>query len=149
VTSETPNASLPCRLLGRCPGCPLGELPYADGLGVKAQRLDSALRDFGLEAPVLPAKPAAPTLAYRLRAKLVVDGSALGLFERGSHRVVDVAGCLVLTPALTRASESIRRRLPLPIHGADLRETSEGVLVTLLSETPRARPELEAFRSAG
>jgi 23S rRNA (uracil1939-C5)-methyltransferase len=84
-----------------------------------------------------------PALAYRLRAKLVAHGTALGLFERGSHRVIDVEGCPVLTPALTRTSVALRARLPLPIHGADLRETSEGVLVTLLSEQPRARPELE------
>jgi 23S rRNA (uracil1939-C5)-methyltransferase len=84
-----------------------------------------------------------PTLQYRLRAKLVSQGRALGLFERGSHTVLDVAGCRVLSPALTRASEALRELLPLPIHGADFRETSEGVLITLLTELPNARRTLE------
>src|SRR5207244_2150832 len=65
------------------------------------------------------------------------------LFERGSHRVVDVTGCRVLSPALTRASVALRRLLPLPIYAADLRETSDGVLVTFLTEQAFAARALE------
>jgi 23S rRNA (uracil1939-C5)-methyltransferase len=114
-------------------------------LAEKGGGLAAALRTYpGLEPELLPPRAATPTHEYRLRAKLVSRGRALGLFERGSHSVLDVAGCRVLSPALTRASEALRRLLPLPLHGADLRETSEGVLVTLLTEHPRARPALQA-----
>jgi 23S rRNA (uracil1939-C5)-methyltransferase len=134
---------LDCPKQARCSGCALGASPYADGLTQKAAELAAALEPYtALRPELLPTRAASPTLAYRLRAKLVSHQRALGLFERGSHRVLDVAGCRVLSPALTAASEALRRRLPLPIHGADLRETSEGVLITLLSEEPRARPRL-------
>ena len=91
----------------------------------------------------MTARAATPTHQYRLRAKLVVAGKALGLYERGSHRVIDVAGCRVLSPALTAATETLRRALPLPVYGADLRESSEGVLLTLLSDDAGARTKLE------
>jgi len=135
---------LACPKQTRCPGCPLGAEPYEAGLARKGRALEAALNAYiSLSPELAQPRAASPTLAYRLRAKLVSRGRALGLFERGSHTVIDVEGCRVLTPALTRASEALRRLLPLPIHGADLRETSEGVLVTLLTEQPRARASLE------
>lgn len=135
---------LDCPKQARCPGCPLGAEPYQAGLAKKGAGLAAALQSYpGLHPELLPPRDATPSLAYRLRAKLVSRGRALGLYERGTHTVLDVAGCRVLSPALTRTSEALRRLLPLPIHGADLRETSEGVLVTLLTEQARARPALQ------
>jgi 23S rRNA (uracil1939-C5)-methyltransferase len=140
--SEPPLA---CPKQGRCPGCALGDLPYPAGLAHKGKGLSQALRPYSELAPeLLEPRAATPTQAYRLRAKLVCDKGALGLFERGSHRVIDVTDCKVLSASLTRASVALRRLLPLPIHGADLRETSDGVLLTLLTEEPRARAVLEA-----
>ncbi len=134
---------LSCPKQARCPGCPLGAEPYEAGLATKGRGLERALGAYDSLAPELSAPRAAtPTLAYRLRAKLVSRGRSLGLFERGSHRVIDVAGCRVLSPSLTAATQALRELLPLPIHGADLRETSEGVLVTLLTEQPTARASL-------
>jgi 23S rRNA (uracil1939-C5)-methyltransferase len=138
------SSDLSCPKQARGPGCALGARPYAEGLALKAEGFRAAFDPYAeLAFELLPARAAAPTLAYRLRAKLVSSGVQLGLYERGSHRVVDVAGCRVLSPAVAAASEAVRRLLPLPIYGADLRETSEGVLVTLLSEAPEARAELE------
>lgn len=142
------ESDLSCRLQGRCPGCPLGAAPYAVGLARKGQALRAALEPYrDLTPELLAPRGATTTLAYRLRAKLVSHGRALGLYERGSHRVLDIGGCPVLSPALTRASDALRRALPLPIYGADLRETSEGVLVTLLTEQEQALGRLrEASR---
>jgi 23S rRNA (uracil1939-C5)-methyltransferase len=134
---------LACPLQSRCPGCPLGDRDYAAGLAQKALGLSAALRPYAeLEPELLAAHAASTTHAYRLRAKLVSHGKALGLFARGSHRVIDVRGCRVLSPELTAASEALRRLLPLPLYGADLRETSQGVLITLVAEHERARAEL-------
>jgi 23S rRNA (uracil1939-C5)-methyltransferase len=75
-----------------------------------------------------------PIEGYRVRAKLVVDGERVGLFERGSHRVVDVPGCRVLHPAVVTALDGIRRLLPLPgrVSAIDLRHTAEGTLCALV-----------------
>jgi 23S rRNA (uracil1939-C5)-methyltransferase len=135
---------LDCPKQARCPGCPLGDQPYEAGLQQKAHDVARAFASYAELAPELAAARAAtPTREYRLRAKLVVDGKALGLYERGSHRVVDVTGCRVLSPALTSATETLRRALPLPVYGADLRESSEGVLLTLLSDDAAAHTKLE------
>ena len=143
------DTSLACPKQGHCPGCPLGAEPYADGLAKKGRGLAGALAPYTSLAPELLApRAASPTLAYRLRAKLVSHGQSLGLFERGSHRVVDVTDCRVLSPALTRTSVAMRRLLPLPIYAADLRETSEGVLVTLLTEQAGAERALETAARA-
>jgi 23S rRNA (uracil1939-C5)-methyltransferase len=134
---------LACPKQQRCPGCPLGDAPYELGLARKGKTLGDSLARYPTLTPqLLPAHAATPAFAYRLRAKLVSHGRALGLFERGTHRVIDVEGCAVLSPALTGATAALRRRLPLPIYGADLRETSDGVLLTLLSEVEHARGEL-------
>ncbi len=135
---------LDCSKQKRCPGCPLGAQPYEMGLEAKARAARAALGSYPELSPELaPARPAPRRHAYRLRAKLVCQGTALGLFERGTHRVLDVSGCRVLSDRLTEATAALRRLLPLPIYGADLRETSEGVLLTLLSEDLGARPALE------
>lgn len=135
---------LDCPKQSRCPGCPLGAEGYELGLQSKSRSASAALARYPELAPELaPPRPAPTTHAYRLRAKLVIKGTALGLFERGSHRVLDVSGCRVLSESLTATSAALRRLLPLPIYGADLRETSEGVLLTLLAEDPRARAALE------
>jgi 23S rRNA (uracil1939-C5)-methyltransferase len=136
---------LACPKQARCPGCPLGAAPYEAGLAEKGAGLAAALGAYpDLQPELLPPRAATPTQQYRLRAKLVSHSRALGLYERGSHSVLDVTGCRVLSPALTRTSEALRRLLPLPLHGADLRETSEGVLVTLLTERAQARQALQA-----
>jgi 23S rRNA (uracil1939-C5)-methyltransferase len=140
---------LDCPKQARCPGCPLGALAYEQGLASKGAELSRALAGYAALSPeLLPTRAASTTSAYRLRAKLVSHGNALGLFERGSHRVLDVAGCRVLSAQLTAATAALRRLLPLPIYGADLRETSQGTLVTLLSDEPGRRPQLETAAQA-
>lgn len=138
------DAELACPLQSRCPGCPLGDVSYAIGLAQKGRGLSRALEPYAELSPeLLEPRGAAQTHAYRLRAKLVSHGRGLGLYALGSHRVVDVSGCRVLSPALSRASAALRRALPLPLYAADLRETSEGVLLTLRAEHESARGELE------
>lgn len=135
---------LDCPKQARCPGCPLGSEPYAAGLAWKGRALAQALAGYSELVPRLrEPRAASPLLQYRLRAKLVVAGRALGLYERGSHRVIDIEGCRVLAPSLAATCAALRRALPLPIYGADLRETTEGVMVTLLTETPGERARLE------
>src|SRR5687767_12152710 len=99
---------LGCPHVERCPGCPLGALPYAAGLARKGERLEQALQ----RHPELDAVErcagvlgAASPLGYRLRAKLVADAAGrLGLFAAGSHHVVDIPGCRVQAPAVFEAA---------------------------------------------
>jgi 23S rRNA (uracil1939-C5)-methyltransferase len=70
---------------------------------------------------VSPVEPATPPLAYRTRAKLIVSEHAeIGLYARGSHDVVDIPQCRVLSPALMAVVGRLRERLAQEsaLHGA-------------------------------
>jgi 23S rRNA (uracil1939-C5)-methyltransferase len=136
VTVESaPGVSrVQCPHAARCPGCPLIDRPYEEQLDHKRDVLSRALAAYPLlaAAPVAATVPADPVTGFRVRAKLVVSGSALGLFARGTHEVVDIPECLVLRPRLHGIVTALRASLPLPgpVSSFDLREADAGVLVT-------------------
>ena len=140
-----------CPHSGQCPGCPLIEQPYAEGLAFKQACVARALGRYpelsglsGLEpAPVQGAERVSD---YRVRAKLVTDREGrLGLFAAGSHTVVDTPECRILAPPLHAAANALRALLPLeiPLAGADLRLTDAGVLLCLISDGVVAPGALE------
>lgn len=139
-----------CPHADRCPGCALIGVPYPAQLEHKQQSVASALAPYPelARAELRATVPAEPVRDYRVRAKLVADGSALGLFERAAHKVVDIPECLVLRPSLKRVAGVVRTLLP-ELGGAssvDLRETDQGVLVTLA--LPDTTPAVERERVA-
>jgi tRNA/tmRNA/rRNA uracil-C5-methylase (TrmA/RlmC/RlmD family) len=118
---------LGCPHVERCPGCPLGTLPYAVGLVHKGERLEQALRrhpELDTVKPCGGVLGAASARSYRLRAKLVANAAGqLGLFAAGSHDVVDIPDCRVQAPELLAAAAALRALAPLEIalRGVDLR----------------------------
>jgi tRNA/tmRNA/rRNA uracil-C5-methylase (TrmA/RlmC/RlmD family) len=149
-----------CEHADPCGGCPLIALPYRDQLETKRARVAHALARHPTLASMttLPVTPADPFVGYRTRAKLVVGSAeggtaaALGLFGKGGgHRVVDLPGCRVLSPALAVAAAGVRAAIlaapldsPLAplgtsersaLRAVDLREVVDGaarVLVTFV-----------------
>jgi 23S rRNA (uracil1939-C5)-methyltransferase len=90
-----------------CPGCPrFGEPGIApEALGTLA----AVCAEAGLEAPV-PVEGA--PFRYRHRARLAVRGRTaspkIGLFQEGSHRIVDVPSCLVHHPLINEAAAAVK-----------------------------------------
>jgi len=124
-----------CPHSDRCPGCALLELPYSAQLESKGRRLADALAGYAaLSEPLMgPAIGAEPATDYRVRAKLVAAGGALGLFGRGGHDVVDIPECRVLTPRVHGAVAQLRdvlKELPA-VSSVDVRETDAGMILTL------------------
>ena len=174
------DARVSCEHAETCGGCPLIGLAYGEQLGMKRGRLvQSVSRYPSLELvytePVLPAEPVS---GYRTRAKLIAGaGGRLGLYAKGGgHHLVDIPGCRVLSPVLTRMAEALRARIyadesnggPLaPVDGTrhagalravDLREIRNNdpssqsgadarVLVTLVVQRNRAG-DLSTLRAA-
>src|SRR4051812_34868326 len=97
-----------------CGGCAFLGVPYAEQLARKRMLVERGVARYPQLARLKLADVAGarPTHAYRARAKLVFgkDG-ALGLFERDSHRVVDIPDCRVLSPLLARVVAAARRVL--------------------------------------
>ncbi len=144
-----------CRHADRCAGCPAIGEPYATQLEAKGARVDAALARFASLGTLERAsvQGAEPVVGYRTRAKLVVDGEAIGLYAKGvDHAVVDIPGCRVLPDVLARAVDGVRRvlrtepRLQRVLLAVDLREARDAcgqgtVLLTLVVDE-RARQAL-------
>ena len=136
-----------CPHADRCPGCALIGVPYPAQLEHKQQSVASALAPYPelARAELRATVPAEPARGSRERVR---PGRSLGLFERAAHKVVDIPECLVLRPSLKRVAGVVRTLLP-ELGGAssvDLRETDQGVLVTLA--LPDTTPAVERERVA-
>lgn len=101
----------PCAYVPRCGGCAHQEMDYAAQLRLKETVLRDSLTRAGVpwesEIPFTPS----PETGWRMRASLHLaqgpEGLRLGLFEEGSHRVVDVQACLQLSDTLNRTARGI------------------------------------------
>jgi 23S rRNA (uracil1939-C5)-methyltransferase len=138
-----------CPHAAACPGCPLLGLPYAEQLAHKTELVRSALRPYAeLDAVGVSSCAAAPeTYGYRTRAKWVSAQNSLGLYARGTHRVLDLPGCLVVHPDIARAGAALRALLPAHalLEGVDLARLEGRLLVTLIGTDAAPEPELRAL----
>ncbi len=100
-----------------CQGCALLSWKYPAQLACKARRVADALAVYpGLfEVDLGEVWAAAETIGYRASAKLVVarkHGKAqIGMYRRGSHDVVDIAGCPLHHPLINRVAAVVREEL--------------------------------------
>jgi 23S rRNA (uracil1939-C5)-methyltransferase len=136
VAASSDRRVSPCPYAPRCGGCAHQEMDYAAQLRLKEAVLRDALARAGVpwEAP-LPLV-GSPEREWRTRAVLHVDhgpkGVRLGLFEEGSHRIVDLEACLQLSEGLNRAArgivEALRTRPTSAglVRGVELAESADG-----------------------
>jgi 23S rRNA (uracil1939-C5)-methyltransferase len=116
IVSPSPlRVEPPCPYFGRCGGCDFQHLAYEAQLAAKVEIIRDCLRrisqiDFKEEIPI---KGSPNAWHYRSRAQWQHDSQQmrLGYFERGSHRVCDVATCPVLVPELQMTLESLREQM--------------------------------------
>lgn len=91
----------PCAHFGNCGGCALQHWRADDYLAWKREMVATALARHGVEgfrlAPII-----LTPLSARRRATLAWkrEGARLGFKARGTHDIVDIAGCLVLSKEL-------------------------------------------------
>src|SRR5215208_6818957 len=102
----------PCPYFGRCGGCDFQQLTYAAQLAAKAEIIRDCLRRVAHAEP--PAEievvPSPEVWRYRSRARWQHDAVRrhLGYYERGSHRVCDVADCPVAAPPVAERLARLR-----------------------------------------
>lgn len=138
----------PCPHYGDCGGCNLQHMSLAEQQRSKAAILTDNLRR--IAASALPAPPpllASPAERCRSKAEFQVVGGAAGFFARESHRVVEVAGCLMLP----RVSEEHFLRLrprAAALERGQWRVLSDGrVLASLLEGSDGRRQWLSPERT--
>jgi 23S rRNA (uracil1939-C5)-methyltransferase len=128
----------PCPYFGRCGGCDFQQLDYRAQLESKVEIIRDCLRRIArIEPPFeIPITPSPLEWRYRARAQWQRDDQhgRLGYYERGSHRVCDIAECPVLDPDLQATLSGLRERMnqnSLPPEAEDFQAVAgdEGVSV--------------------
>lgn len=86
-----------CDAAKKCGGCQYQGMPYSDQLKKKQKRVDSLLKKFGSVQPIIGMKD---PYYYRNKVHAVFgrsrDGKILsGTYQEGTHKIVNVDGCLI------------------------------------------------------
>ncbi len=102
----------PCPYFGRCGGCDFQQLSYAAQLEAKSEIIRDCLRRVAHTEPPdeITVEPSPEVWRYRSRARWQHDPRRrlLGYYERGSHRVCDVADCPVAAPPVAERLVRLR-----------------------------------------
>ncbi len=101
----------PCRHFGRCGGCALQHASDAWVAAWKAETIVRALAARGLTAALRPTLTSPPESRRRavLSARRTRHGAIVGFHGRRSETLVEVPGCLVVTPAIRAALPALAR----------------------------------------
>jgi 23S rRNA (uracil1939-C5)-methyltransferase len=109
----------PCRHFEEgCGGCTWQHVARPVQLAAKQAIVEHALRSIASSAGgaggarVHPIIAAAPPYGWRRRARFHVRAGAIGLYAEASHRLVAIASCPQLEPALDRALAAVRNASP-------------------------------------
>lgn len=138
ITPGPHHVAPACRHFSTCGGCQLQHADDAVLADFVRDRVVNAAKGQGLDpTELLPVHLSPP--ASRRRAGLhglrTAGGAVLGYREGGSHRVVDLAECPVLHPALTALIAPLRKFVaahgPKAMVGVDLTLADQGVDVNL------------------
>jgi 23S rRNA (uracil1939-C5)-methyltransferase len=109
------GSSLPlCRHFGVCGGCAVQDLPAEDYRNFKRNLIAEALARYGLGDSVIEdVVPVPPRSRRRATFKVAKrDGrTELGFHAAGSHAIVDMRECLVLTPELFNVAQGLRQMM--------------------------------------
>src|SRR5947209_10248441 len=112
---STQRIEPPCPYFGRCGGCDFQQLSYEAQLSAKVEIIRDCLRRVArVEPPTeIPITPSPDRWRYRSRARWQHDPlrKLLGYYERGTHRVCDVAECAVAAPVVQERLTRLRALL--------------------------------------
>jgi 23S rRNA (uracil1939-C5)-methyltransferase len=105
-----------CGYFGRCGGCRLQHIDYAEQLRLKRQIVAETLRRIGgLEVPVAPVLGMPDPRHYRNKYQAPVAAEngqvRVGLYEPRSHHVVELSQCPIQHPAGDQAVVAARQAL--------------------------------------
>ncbi len=117
VTPSPLRREPPCPLFGTCGGCQWQHLPYQEQTRFKEQNfVDLMVRSKLVEVEHLkPIVPAPDEWMYRNRIQLKChvskDRLVVGFYRHGTHIVVDVDQCRLVSPSVQLALDALRNEL--------------------------------------
>ncbi len=114
--SSAARVVAPCRYHGHgerdCGGCAWQFVDYQAQLTAKQARVEKVLGSLCRPDVIKPIWGSTQTFGYRNRAQFKTDGEHLGYLAAGSHRIVDVESCPILTEANQQTLSQLRLKLP-------------------------------------
>ena len=149
-TASSLRVPPPCPYFGVCGGC---QWQHVALTAQRAAKREIVARAIGTEMGEVVA-PSESGYGYRDRARLVVEGGAVGFRARRSHQVVDVERCLLLGDEAGRALAAVRPQAATLEAGAEveLQAGAGGVHLAVRARAPlgddRTSSLLEAWRVA-
>ncbi len=134
----------PCEVAGRCGGCDWMFLAREAQLRWKRELVADALRRIGKlgDVDVAEVVTAGPDLGYRTRLGLHRRKGRLGLFERGSHRVVEIERCAVAVEPVNQAISVLRQASLGDATEVEVRAAPRGPTVVVRTDPPEAAASL-------
>ena len=121
-----------CPLFGKCGGCALRQISYADELEFKQERVREALRRIGgIDCEVEPTLPSPAWTGYRNKAVYQlasVNGrTVFGFYRRRTHEVLPCERCLLQSEQADEAAKTVcalADELHLPVYDEKTRKGS-------------------------
>jgi 23S rRNA (uracil1939-C5)-methyltransferase len=146
----------PCPYYGQCGGCQWQHLPYAKQLYWKEKSFADQLIRNGLarQGSIQPIMPSDEEWHYRNRVqfkcRMARQGLTMGFFRHGSHDVVDIDHCMLLTPRIQAVYDLLRTELPDSAHpesvsGADVAAGDDGKVRIVLHVSADARDDMKTW----
>ena len=126
----------PCPYFGSCGGCQWQHIDYSIHGELKKEILRESLTRLGKlkKIPPISVAPLLKPYGYRIRVQLKVKGKAMGYYQEGSHRIVDIERCPISHPLVNQIIRNLREELALllPIEEIEISvspEEEKGVLL--------------------
>ncbi len=116
-----------CNVFGSCGGCAWQHIGYEEQVAAKEVILREALRRIGkLEAlPEVQVVPSPEPFGYRGRARLQIQGGAVGFRRWHDHEIEPIRHCPVLAAPVDRALAELADGLSSPAFSEAIGERSE------------------------
>ncbi|MNB74733.1 23S rRNA (uracil-C(5))-methyltransferase RlmCD [compost metagenome] len=115
----------PCPVFGSCGGCQIQHISYEGQLRAKTELVREAFARYAelADVKIKPMLGMEHPWDYRNKAQLQLKRQGreviAGLYEAGSHDIVDISGCPIQHPEVNRAVEQVKsvlEELEIPLH---------------------------------
>ena len=140
VLTPSPHRVPPdCPYYHLCGGCQFRHMDYQEELSAKGARVEDALaRVGGVPLKLSALHGAADTCRYRNKVQFPIAQGAIGYFQNRTHRVVDIADCLLQPEADTACRAAVKNWMDAFGVPAYHEGTGKGLLRHLYLRTNRA-----------
>jgi len=144
IEKRSPDRQTPtCPVYDACGGCQLQHMSYPSQLRAKEELVREAFNRYtGMDKPPLrPILGMEDPWGYRNKAQLQVgwhnEHIITGLYSTGTHKVVDISGCLIQHPVINEVTvkiKSILKRLGILPYQERTRKGTVRTVVTRISK---------------